>query len=51
MTNRKGFAYKVKPADEDELDLAPHLKQDLAFCRAMVAAGYRLVELEEVRRE
>jgi hypothetical protein len=53
MTKRKGpftGPPKVRPiGHEDELDLPSPIKQDLAFCRAMVKAGYKLVELDEVR--
>jgi hypothetical protein len=44
---------KVKSADPDSADdgesLPAHIVQDLKFCEAMRRAGYRLVELEEVR--
>jgi hypothetical protein len=58
MTYPKNHLYKrlwkVKPADPDSADndesLPAHIAQDMAFCEAMRRAGYRLVELEEVRK-
>ena len=55
MTRPENWPYRIKPKvqpdgeDEDE-SLPAHVSQDLKFCQAMVRAGYKLRELEEVRR-
>jgi hypothetical protein len=39
----------VEPSNEDGESLPAHVMQDMAFCAAMVRAGYRQHEAEEVR--
>jgi hypothetical protein len=55
MSRRKGETikqYDLRKIDEElqrlTADEPEHVRQDLAFCSAMVRAGYKQVEREEV---